>query len=66
MVDDVDKASDEIEKRLEACMRTVNTTVPTNDTNKCIWCDECIKEKDGRRWCSADCRDEHTLYANKL
>ena len=22
--------------------------------------------KDKRRWCSAECRDEHTLYANKL
>lgn len=67
MADEADIANDEIERQLKATLRTVNTEVPENDTGECIWCGGKIKaKKDNRRWCSVECRDEHTLMANKL
>jgi hypothetical protein len=59
VADEADIANDQVQKALDATMRTINTVVPTNDTNECIWCGEPIKEKDERRWCSVVCRDEH-------
>ncbi len=64
MSDDVDKANEEIQNRLTVSLNSVNTSIENNETGKCIWCEK--KVIDTRRWCSADCRDEHTLYANKL
>jgi predicted nucleic acid-binding Zn ribbon protein len=49
---------------LEATLSNVDTEVPDNNTGRCIWCE--AKVKDNRRWCSIECRDEHTKYANKL
>lgn len=66
MADEADLANDELERQLNATLSNVNTDTPENDTGKCIWCDSPIKEKDGRRWCSIECRDEHQWYANKL
>lgn len=66
MADEADMANDEVERHLERTLKAVNTEIPTNDSDACIWCGETIKEKDGRRWCSVDCRNEHELYANKL
>ena len=66
MADEADLANDELEKQLKRTLDSIDTKIPTNDTGKCIWCDSPIKEKDGRRWCSIECRDEHQLYANKL
>ena len=66
MADEADLANDELEKQLKRTLESIDTKIPTNDTGKCIWCDSSIKEKDGRRWCSIECRDEHQLYANKL
>lgn len=66
MADEVDLANDELEKQLKRTLDSVDTEVPKNETGRCIWCEAPIKEKDGRRWCSQECRDEHELYANKL
>ena len=64
MVDEIDIANEDIQKRLDASLETLDTSVAKNHTGKCIWCEK--KVVDTRRWCSAHCRDEHTLYANKL
>ena len=58
MSDDVDKANEEIQNRLTVSLKSVNTSIEKNDTGKCIWCG--VKVKDKRRWCTAQCRDEHT------
>ena len=65
MSDDIDRANDEVLNRLEATLKSVDSTdANNNETEKCIWCG--VKVKDKRRWCSAECRDEHIKYANKL
>mgnify|MGYP003680155125 FL=1 len=66
MADEADVANDHVQKTLDLTMRSVNTNVPKNDTGECIWCGSAIKEKDGRRWCSLECRQDHQLYANKI
>jgi RNA polymerase-binding transcription factor DksA len=66
MVDEADVANDELERQLEKTLKSVDTKIPTNDTNKCIWCGEPIQESDNRRWCSIECRNDHELYANKV
>ncbi len=64
MVDEIDIANDDIQKKLDATLKTIDTTIQENKSGKCIWCEKKIEDK--RRWCSATCRDEHTLYANKI
>ena len=64
MSDDLDNADEETRLMLEATLSNVDTEVPDNNTGRCIWCD--TEVKDNRRWCSIECRDEHTKYANKL
>ena len=64
LADEIDNANDEMQKRLNETLKSVDTSVPKNRTRKCVWCGETVK--DTRRWCSAPCRDEHTLYANKI
>jgi len=66
MADEADIANDHMQKTLDLTMRSVNTEVPKNDTGECIWCGSAIKEKDARRWCSLECRQDHQLYANKI
>ena len=44
--------------RLKFTLKTVNTSIEENDTGKCMWCG--AEVKDTRRWCNAQCRDEHT------
>lgn len=64
MADEIDIANDDIQKKLDASLKTIDTNIVENNTGKCIWCG--VEVKDKRRWCSAHCRDEHTLYANKI
>ena len=66
MADEADIANDELERQLNTTLKYINTDIPTNDTKECIWCGESIKQDDGRRWCSIECRNEHEFYANKL
>ena len=66
MADEADIANDQVQKALDATMRTIGTHIEPNKTGVCVWCDEPIKEKDDRRWCSIDCRNEHSRWANKL
>ena len=67
MSDDIDRANDEILNRVKVTLGSIKIVdTPKNKTNKCLWCEELMKENDGRRWCSSDCRDEHIKYANKI
>jgi hypothetical protein len=65
MTDEIDIANDQVQKALDMTMRTINTEVKENDTGYCLWCGESIKQKDKRRWCSVDCRDENQKYERK-
>ena len=58
LADEIDIANAEVEARLKFTLNTVNTSIENNETGKCIWCG--VKIKDKRRWCTAQCRDEHT------
>lgn len=60
MADEIDIANDQVQKALDATMRSVNTKIAENDTGKCIWCGEPVKDK--RRWCSIECRDEQERH----
>jgi len=62
MVDEIDMANEQVQKALDMTMRTINTTVEQNDTGHCLWCEAKIKQKDKRRWCSVECRDEYERY----
>ena len=66
MADEADIANDQVQKALDATMSTLGTHIEKNSTGHCIWCEEPIKEKDGRRWCSVECRNEHSKWANKI
>jgi hypothetical protein len=58
MADEVDIATDEMQKRLDETLKSVNTLIENNETGKCIWCGTPVT--DTRRWCNSQCRDEHT------
>tara|TARA_R100001530_G_scaffold41634_2_gene31857 strand:- start:464 stop:649 length:186 start_codon:yes stop_codon:yes gene_type:complete len=57
MVDEVDKANEQLEKSIENTLKNIDTTIPKNNTGKCLSCG--LDVKDERRWCSADCRDNY-------
>ena len=64
MSDDIDRANDEVLNRIEVTLKSVNPIdANNNETGKCIWCGTPVKDK--RRWCSAECRDEHIKHTNK-
>ena len=63
MADEIDRATEQMEKAMALTMKTVNTKIKENDTNECLWCGEPIKEKDKRRWCSVECRDEQERHS---
>jgi hypothetical protein len=57
MVDEVDRANEQIEKGIEDTLKNINTTIPKNVTGRCLACGENITDE--RRWCNADCRDNY-------
>ena len=61
MSDEVDIANEQVQKSLDATMRTIDTKVSENDTGLCLWCGEPIHDK--RRWCSVECRDEYDRHS---
>lgn len=61
MADEIDIANEQVQKALDATMRTLDTKVKENDTGLCVWCGEPVPDK--RRWCSAECRDEQERYS---
>jgi hypothetical protein len=65
MTDEIDMANEQVQKALDMTMRTINTTVEQNDTGHCLWCETKIIQKDKRRWCSVECRDENQKYERK-
>ena len=59
--DEIDLANDEMHNRITESIKSIRITKPpVNHSNKCLWCQHDIDIKDGRRWCSPDCRDAHT------
>jgi hypothetical protein len=65
MSDDIDRANDEVQNRLEETLSSIDVQeVPTNETGKCLWCEEPVENK--KRWCSKECQTDHEYYANKL
>jgi hypothetical protein len=50
VADEIDIANEQVQKALDATMRTLDTKVKENDTGK-------------RRWCSVECRDEQERYS---
>jgi RNA polymerase-binding transcription factor DksA len=61
VADEADMANDQVQKALDATMKTLNTKIKENDSGKCIWCGDPVKDK--RRWCSAECRDEQERHS---
>ena len=60
MSDDIDLANEHIQKTMELSLKSIDTsTAPPNVSNRCLWCQEPIREKDERRWCSPECRDAY-------
>ena len=57
MIDEVDRANEQIEKGIEDTLKNINTTIPKNVTGRCLSCG--LDVEDERRWCNADCRDNY-------
>ena len=57
MVDDVDRANEQIEKSIEDTLKNIDTTIPKNITGECLTCGQPVNDE--RRWCDADCRDNY-------
>tara|TARA_R100001224_G_scaffold69520_1_gene42121 strand:+ start:334 stop:528 length:195 start_codon:yes stop_codon:yes gene_type:complete len=57
VVDEVDIANKNVEKEIETALKNIDTTIPKNETGKCLACGENITDE--RRWCNADCRDNY-------
>lgn len=45
MSDEIDVANNEVQKQLEATLKSVDTTVEENNTGKCMWCEKEVKDK---------------------
>lgn len=61
MSDEIDAANDLVLKMIDAGIRQAQGNINThNDTGVCIWCGEAVH--DNRRWCSADCRNDHEKF----
>ena len=57
MVDDVDKANEQIQKGIEDTLKNISTVIPKNITGECFTCGQPVDNE--RRWCNADCRDSY-------
>ncbi len=65
MSDDIDRANEEIQNRLEETLNSIEAEeTPINNTGKCLWCENPLT--DTRRWCSKECQTDHEYYARKL
>ena len=60
MVDEVDRANEQIEKGIADTLKTIDTTIPKNTTGRCLTCG--VSVPDERRWCSAECRDIYEKF----
>ena len=57
MVDDVDRANEQVQKSIEDTLKNIDTTIPKNITGECLTCGLSVDNE--RRWCNADCRDNY-------
>lgn len=55
MADDADRADALVQAMIEAGIAAATGSGPVA-TGECLWCGELLT--DGRRWCSAECRDD--------
>ena len=60
--DDIDVANEYAQKVVDVAIANAHARAetPTNDTGKCLWCSNSVK--DTRRWCSVECRNEHERH----
>ena len=65
MGDEADIANDLVQHAIDVGIRNAHDKIkkPSNQTGRCIWCEEPIK--DDRRWCSIECRNEFESYQKK-
>ena len=57
MVDEVDRATEQVQKSIEDTLKNIDTTIPKNITGECLTCGLSVDNE--RRWCNADCRDNY-------
>jgi hypothetical protein len=58
MSDEIDAANDLLLKMIDAGIKQAQGEINMhNESGHCIWCGEPVN--DGRRWCSADCRNDY-------
>jgi hypothetical protein len=57
VVDDVDKANEQVQKGIEDTLKNISTVIPKNITGECFTCGQPVDNE--RRWCNADCRDSY-------
>ncbi len=58
MSDEIDAANDLLLKMIDAGIKQAQGEINMhNESGQCIWCGEPVD--DGRRWCSADCRNDY-------
>ena len=58
MSDEIDAANDLLLKMIDAGIKQAQGEINMhNESGHCIWCGEPVD--DGRRWCSADCRNDY-------
>lgn len=58
MSDEIDAANDLLLKMIDAGIKQAQGEINMhNESGQCIWCGEPVN--DGRRWCSADCRNDY-------
>ena len=58
----IDVANEYAQKVVDVAIANAHARAetPTNDTGKCLWCSNSVK--DTRRWCSVECRNEHERH----
>lgn len=54
MADDIDRASQEVERDLAEALRMRRPAGPA-PTGRCLYCDEIVADR--HRWCSVECRE---------
>ena len=61
MSDEIDLANDLLQQMIDAGIKQAQGNINThNESGQCIWCSEPVQ--DGRRWCSADCRNDYEKH----
>lgn len=64
MADEVDVTQERIEREIELMRQAIAAmSEETTPIGECLWCGELLDN--GRRWCSAECRDSWELWRRR-